>query len=142
MPGIEEAEFLLGEKTVEQYAAVFAELGPKVIVIKQGPEGSSGWVNGESVFVPGVPVSRVVDTVGAGDAFASGVLSILLDYPALMLNGAIEGVNQSGVEVLASALQRGNRMGAMAVQFKGDWEGLPTLADLQAVESGKAEVSR
>ena len=61
----------------------------------------------------GFPVSKVVDTVGAGDGFAVGVISALLD----------------GLSVPA-AVRRGAWIGARAVQVLGDSEGLPTRAQL------------
>ncbi|MBX9833997.1 MAG: sugar kinase, partial [Burkholderiaceae bacterium] len=64
--------------------------------------------------VPGVPVAQVVDTVGAGDGFAVGVISALL----------------AGHSVPA-AVRRGAWIGARAVQVLGDTEGLPTQAQLQ-----------
>ena len=57
----------------------------------------------------------VVDTVGAGDGFAVGVISALL-----------EGLP------LAEAAARGNAIGARVVQFPGDCDGLPTRAQLDA----------
>jgi 2-dehydro-3-deoxygluconokinase len=67
--------------------------------------------------VPGVHVERVVDTVGAGDGFAVGVISALLE-------------GQSA----AQAVARGNRIGALAIQVIGDSEGLPTRAALDHLE--------
>jgi len=58
-------------------------------------------------------VGEVVDTVGAGDAFASGVISALL-----------EGLS------LPDAVRRGAWCGARAVQVLGDTEGLPTREQL------------
>jgi 2-dehydro-3-deoxygluconokinase len=62
---------------------------------------------------------------------------VLLDepQPADVERDRLEGV-------LTAALARANRMGALATQFKGDWEGLPTLAELERMEAGQAEVSR
>ncbi|MFZ2389193.1 MAG: PfkB family carbohydrate kinase, partial [Polaromonas sp.] len=65
--------------------------------------------------VPGFPVAEVVDTVGAGDGFAVGVISALLD----------------GLSVL-DAVKRGAWIGARAVQVLGDSEGLPTRDELKA----------
>jgi len=62
-----------------------------------------------------VPVAKVVDTVGAGDGFAVGVIS-----------GLLEGLS------LPEATVRGNAIGARVVQFPGDSDGLPTRAELQA----------
>jgi len=58
--------------------------------------------------VPGVVVEHVVDTVGAGDGFAVGVISARL-----------EGLSWP------QALARGNWIGAQAIQVIGDMEGLP-----------------
>ncbi len=64
-------------------------------------------------LVPGVPVATVVDTVGAGDGFAVGVVSALL-----------EGLP------LPDAVARGNWIGSRAVQVRGDMEGLPKRSQL------------
>ena len=56
----------------------------------------------------------MVDTVGAGDGFAVGVISALL---------AGRGV--------ADAVRRGAWIGARAVQVLGDTEGLPSAGQLQ-----------
>jgi len=53
--------------------------------------------------------------VGAGDGFAVGVISALL-----------EGLS------VAQAVRRGAWIGARAVQVLGDSEGLPTRAELDA----------
>ncbi len=42
--------------------------------VTRSEKGSSLVVNGERIDVPGVPVAKVVDTTGAGDAFAGGFL--------------------------------------------------------------------
>ena len=63
--------------------------------------------------VPGVHVPEVVDTVGAGDGFAVGMISALLE-------------NHS----FADAVKRANWIGSRAVQSRGDMEGLPTRAEL------------
>ncbi len=77
--------------------------------MKLGAEGAYyRTAQDEAGTVQGVPVARVVDTVGAGDGFAAGVLSARLeglDWPA--------------------ALARGNWIGALAIQVAGDMEGLP-----------------
>ena len=63
----------------------------------------------------GLRVERVVDTVGAGDGFAVGVVS-----------GLLEGLT------LTQAAARGNAIGARVVQFPGDADGLPTRRELHA----------
>lgn len=44
-----------------------------VVVIKRGPRGVTVLCDGERLDVPGFPV-QVINTVGAGDAFASGLI--------------------------------------------------------------------
>jgi 2-dehydro-3-deoxygluconokinase len=72
----------------------------------------------DSGVVEAQRVEKVVDTVGAGDGFAVGVVSALL-----------EG------RTLPQAVARGNRIGALAIQVIGDSEGLPTRTELDALEN-------
>lgn len=60
----------------EDLDAAITELGRlcEIAVITCGAEGSSIVTNGERIDVPCVPVAKVVDTTGAGDAFAGGFL--------------------------------------------------------------------
>ncbi len=86
--------------------------GPKLIVVTHGGEGAIGYSKDHAVTVMPDKV-KVVDTVGAGDGFAAGVISGLLEG---------EGIEQ--------AVWRGNRVGAFAIQVIGDMDGLPTRAEL------------
>lgn len=52
--------------------------GAHVTVITDGARGGKVSVNGKVSFFEGVKVSKVVDTTGAGDAFASGMVSGVL----------------------------------------------------------------
>ncbi len=114
LPGLKEGAILTGQRTPEGIADFWLERGVKAVIIKTGADGA--WfksASGETGSVPAVKVENVVDTVGAGDGFAVGVVSALL-----------EG------HTLAHAVDRGNRIGARAIQFTGDSEGLPTRAEL------------
>ena len=53
------------------------ELQPKVptLVITKGPQGAIGVEGGETIAIPAAPVSKVIDTTGAGDLFAAGFLT-------------------------------------------------------------------
>ena len=89
-------------------------MGVQVVVIKTGSDGA--WFKtsaGDSGQVAAIRTDNVVDTVGAGDGFAVGTISALL-----------EG------KPLSSAILRGNRIGSLAIQAIGDSEGLPTRATL------------
>lgn len=115
LPGLEEGRLLTGCQHPEDIAAFYLRRGARAVVVKLGADGAfyaDGTAQGR---VPGRPVKRVVDTVGAGDGFAVGVISALL-----------EGLP------LAEAVARGNTIGARVVQFPGDSDGLPTRAQLVA----------
>lgn len=59
-------------------------LGPRVVVVKRGARGA--WLQrrgGVPVETAAAPVRAVVDTTGAGDAFAGGFMAALAQWPAL-----------------------------------------------------------
>jgi 2-dehydro-3-deoxygluconokinase len=114
LPGLEEGRFLTGEQTPEAIARFYRERGAKLVAVKLGPEGAYYDSESGSGYVPGFPVQEVVDTVGAGDGFAVGVVSALLEGRSVV-----------------DAVRRGAWIGARAVQVLGDTEGLPTRAQLQ-----------
>lgn len=135
LPGVDEAEFLLGKQAVEQYGEQFLAMGPSVVVLKLGAEGSMGFVKGDTILAAPYPVSHVIDTVGAGDAFAAGFLSLFLD-------GYQQEKNEISSAHLLQAMERANILGALATQFKGDWEGIPTLEELNSIVSGSGHITR
>ncbi len=115
LPGLEEGRLLTGESTPENIARFYRRLGAKLVVVKLGAQGAYFDGEGGCGRVSAFPVARVVDTVGAGDGFAAGLISALLE----------------GRSVL-QALQRAVWVGACAVQVLGDSEGLPTRSQLEA----------
>lgn len=116
LPGIEEGYLLTGEDTPEGVARFYRERGAKLVVVKLGPEGAYYDSDTEGTGrVDGFPVKEVIDTVGAGDGFAAGVISALLEGRSV-----------------PDAVRRGAWIGARAVQVLGDTEGLPTRAELEA----------
>ena len=115
LPGMEEGLFLTGEPTPEGIARFYRARGARLVVVKLGADGA--YYDSEEAGcgrVEGFPVAEVVDTVGAGDGFAAGVISALL-----------EG------RTLPEAVRRGAWIGARAVQVLGDTEGLPTRAQIE-----------
>ncbi|MCU6678005.1 MULTISPECIES: sugar kinase [Leclercia] len=114
LPGVKEGQILTGEKTPEGIADFYLNRGVKAVILKTGADGA--WfktADGEQGAVAAVRVENVVDTVGAGDGFAVGVVSALL-----------EG------KTLQQAITRGNIIGSLAIQVQGDSEGLPTRQQL------------
>jgi 2-dehydro-3-deoxygluconokinase len=88
--------------------------GPHTVVVTDGSALAYSVRADGVVRQPAFPV-RVVDPVGAGDAFVAG-------YLARMRQGA------------AAA--------AICVSAEGDWEGLPTSAELGLVDRGDGTVVR
>lgn len=94
--GQDEAHVLWGCATPEDVRAVLPN--PATLVVKDGGFGATAYGPTGKVFVPARPVS-VVEPVGAGDAFAAGYLSGLL-------NGASETARlELGHEIAAAALR-------------------------------------
>lgn len=117
LPGLAEGQLLTGQERCEDIARFYLDLGVQAVVIKLGADGAFYCSAQQQGYVAGRPVNKVVDTVGAGDGFAVGVISALL-----------EGRD------LPRAAARGNWIGSLAVQSPGDMEGLPTRAALTADE--------
>lgn len=112
-PGLAEGRLLSGLEHPADIAGFYLAKGCSLVVLKLGAEGAYYATANESGYCPGYPVTRVVDTVGAGDGFAVGVISALL-----------EGLGVAG------AVARGNLIGARVLGFPGDSDGLPTRAEL------------
>ncbi|MBV7390833.1 MULTISPECIES: sugar kinase [Enterococcus] len=116
LPGINEGEILVGSRDPETIADFYLANGEatQTVIVKLGTDGAYiKQKDGTSFTVPGFKVDHVVDTVGAGDGFAAGLITAL-----------IEG------ESLKDAVIRANAVGAMAVQAPGDNDGYPTPEEL------------
>lgn len=108
LPGLAEGIVLTGYTTPEDIANFYLDKGAKLVSVKAGVRGSSLFTASARYDSPIFPV-QVVDTVGAGDGFAVGIIS-----------GMLEGLP------LPACLERGNAMGALAVMAPGDQDGLPS----------------
>ena len=113
LPGLGEGRLLTGFDDPADIAAFYLDRGAEAVAIKLGADGAYYRTHMDQGFIAAVPVAKVVDTVGAGDGFAVGMVSALLE-------------NLSFPE----AVQRGNWIGSRAVQSRGDMEGLPTRTEL------------
>jgi len=81
LPNADEAQMLTGERDAERAARALAGRFGEVVVTL-GPEGAL-WTDGhESVRAEALPVKVAVDSTGAGDAFAAGLLAARLDGAA------------------------------------------------------------
>lgn len=113
-PGLAEGQLLSGFEHPADIARFYLAKGCSLVVIKLGAEGAYYATPSESGYSAGRAVTQVVDTVGAGDGFAVGVISALL-----------EGLS------VAEAVARGNLIGARVLGFPGDSDGLPTHEELK-----------
>ncbi|MCI1987115.1 MAG: sugar kinase [Lactobacillus sp.] len=117
LPGVEEGKILMGSDDPQAIADFYLQ-GERTttVIVKVGPAGAYVKTKaGEQFTVKGFTVNQVVDTVGAGDGFALGVITALLDGKSLR-----------------SAVLRGNAVGALQVQTPGDNDGYPTPEGLAA----------
>ncbi|HET6392911.1 MAG TPA: sugar kinase [Blastococcus sp.] len=74
--GLDEAQALWGAESPADVRDLLK--GPDTVVVKQGPDGATAYRDGQSWHSP-APRVDVVEPVGAGDAFAAGVLDGILD---------------------------------------------------------------
>ncbi len=118
MPGVSEGKALTGFGSPEEIADYYLSRGVSDVVVKLGPEGAFVKNAELTRTISPFPVGKIVDTVGAGDGFAGGVIS-----------GRIEGLS------LEEAVMRGNIIGALQLTVSGDNEGLPNRKILNKMVS-------
>ncbi len=114
LPGISEGRILTGYENEVDIANFYLSHGIKVVVIKLGPKGAYVKTQLEEGYINGYYVSEIVDTVGAGDGFAVGYISGILERMSLK-----------------HSVQRANAIGALQVMNIGDNEGLPDREQLK-----------
>jgi 2-dehydro-3-deoxygluconokinase len=112
-----EAQLLVSGDGPAELGMALAGFGPKQVIVKRGALGAVAVIGGQVLSVPPHEVTEV-DPVGAGDAFAAGYLSTLLD-----------GGDPD------QCLALGALAGAFTVTVPGDWEGLPFPADLDLLRA-------
>lgn len=116
LSGINEAAILVGSRDPDTITDFYLNNGTatKTVIVKLGEDGAFVKTkDGERFTVPGFYVKEVIDTVGAGDGFAVGLLT-----------GLMENLS------LKEAVIRANAVGALAVQSAGDSDGYPTQEEL------------
>ena len=123
LPGDTEGMVLTGQHEPQAICEFYFQKGVEQVFVKTGRHGAycaQRRANGavQTAVVPAVPVARVVDTVGAGDAFAVGVISACL-----------QGLD------LHQAGWRGNCIAAEVIQSQGDCTGLPDRLRLAQLEA-------
>ena len=105
-------------------AASLIAAGVGEVVSKRAGQGAVAWRGDDQFSVPARRV-RVIDTIGAGDAFTAGYLSAWLD----------------GLDI-GRRLARGAILGAFAVSGAGDWTHLPTRDELSLLDIADGSTTR
>lgn len=116
LPGTNEGKILVGSSDPETIADFYLNQSEitDTVIVKIGPDGALiKNKTGLDQIISGFKVDQVIDTVGAGDGFAVGLISGLMD-----------GLTYE------NAVKRGCAIGAMAVQSPGDNDGYPTRDQL------------
>lgn len=102
-----EARQLTGEYNLIKSAKSILRLGPKIVVIKKGENGSLLF-SGDFIFsIPAFPMENVCDPTGAGDSFAGGMF------------GYIAKCNRVDKTVLKDGLIYGTIMASFAIEDFG-----------------------
>jgi 2-dehydro-3-deoxygluconokinase len=125
LAGLGEGAMLTGSEDPKVIASALLAAGAPQVIVKAGTDGSYYFDGQQQFHAPAFAIERVVDPIGAGDAFGAGVLSARL-----------EGLSWP------EALLRGNALGAMACLTQGDWEGLPTRRELEDFLARRSECVR
>ena len=108
LAGRDELAVLVPDVPAPEAARGLCRHGMRAVVVKAGSQGAVIHEGGRMWPVAPYPVASVVDPVGAGDAFAAGVVTGLVrGWPLL------DGVRLGAV------------LGAKAVTTSGDWEAVP-----------------
>ncbi|HEY8803548.1 MAG TPA: sugar kinase [Clostridium sp.] len=124
-PGIDEGEILLGLTKPEEIADSFMKMGCSIVAVKLGEEGCYVADKDTGLYVNAYKLENPQDTVGAGDGFAAGFLSGILNKLDFKECG-----------------EYANGVGAMAVLVKGDMEGYPNFEQLMEFIGKKKTIER
>jgi fructokinase len=78
----EDLAWLYPGEDVDKIASSWLGLGPTVVVVTRGSDGAQAYTDAGSIVAPPV-TTTVIDTVGAGDAFMSGLLDAAAEHGLL-----------------------------------------------------------
>jgi fructokinase len=113
----EDLRWIDPNRTPEQIAASWLGLGPSIVVVTMGADGALAMCAAGTVRVPAGHVD-VVDTVGAGDAFMTGLIDALW---SLNLLGADRRSRLAGIgaDALTTAVRAATLTAALTVARPG-----------------------
>ena len=82
----------LSNPSLDDIAKCILDMGVKSLIIKRGEEGASFFDNQNNFSIAAYYVNQVMDTTGAGDSFAGGLISSLMngaDIKEAMVEGSV-----------------------------------------------------
>ena len=113
----EDLRWLHAEETVDDTATRWLESGPAMVVVTRGADGSTAFARAGRIDEPARETS-VVDTVGAGDAYMSGLLAGLHEEGFLDLDSRAE-LREIGGDALRRVTTIASRSAAWTVGRAG-----------------------
>jgi fructokinase len=121
----QDLRWLYPEEPLDRVVGRWLALGPALVVVTRGARGAHARGRTMTVDVPAAQVSRVVDTVGAGDAFTAALLDGLRRLGALGPAGSLHELSAEDVD---QVLNRASVAAALSIARAGATP--PTLAEL------------
>ena len=119
----EEWEFIMGDVSFATGAKrILEQQGASLVVVTLGEKGCY-YTNGSAEGAVDGYAAKVVDTLGAGDAFVAAMLSQLLQH---------ENLHSLDTSQLNAIMRYANAAGALATQKVGVIPALPTAAEIEA----------
>jgi len=113
----EDLQWLDPSRTPEQIASAWLASGPSIVVVTEGGDGSLAMCDAGTVRVPAGNV-RVVDTVGAGDAFMTGLIDALWSADLLGAQRR-QQLRAIGTDALTTAVRAATLTSALTVTRAG-----------------------
>jgi fructokinase len=116
------------DRPPERMAQTWLALGPCVVAVTMGDRGAVAVCSAGLTRVPARP-ARVIDTIGAGDAFTAGLIDALwtMDLLGAQRRADLRGID---LDALTSALEAASKAAALTVARAG--ADLPDRAALDA----------
>ncbi|MGI9020387.1 MAG: PfkB family carbohydrate kinase [Solirubrobacterales bacterium] len=117
---------LTDETNLARAAKAVMELGPRVVIAKQGEYGAAMFTPTSFFALPGFPLEDVRDPTGAGDSFAGGFLGYL--------DGTAERLDDGHLRLDDPTLRRAMAHGTVLASFNVEDFGTERVARLEREE--------
>ena len=121
-PNIDEAKKLTGKEALDDIADTFLQCGGKTVVIKTGKHGCFIKRADTRLQIPAVSGIDAIDTIGAGDNFAAGFISALLEGKTLR-ECALFANATAAISVLSVGATSGVKNRILVEQLLDEYEG-------------------